>query len=120
MFDANHYVPILRWKGAERVALRELRAEDRVRITPLIEIPRKIFDARKSSADNGADPDQVLFRGVGDTPDPEQVLFKAAKSVLEAWRYASFFLDLCHIDGRIPQLQSAKHPLIYIAAESRK
>ena len=51
MFDTNHYVPILRWKAGERVALREVRAEDRKRITPLIEIPKKIFEENNNDRD---------------------------------------------------------------------
>lgn len=38
MFGPSHYVPILRWKQAERFALRYLHEEDRKRITPLIEL----------------------------------------------------------------------------------
>ena len=43
VFDHRHYVPILRWKRAEWVALRHLKPEDRARITPLVEItPRSV------------------------------------------------------------------------------
>lgn len=37
MFKSNHYVPILKWKGAERKALEELNSESKKRITPLIQ-----------------------------------------------------------------------------------
>jgi Beta protein len=35
MFDHKSYVPILRWKQAERFALRDLADDVRNRITPL-------------------------------------------------------------------------------------
>ena len=108
MFNTNHYVPILRWKAGERVALREVRAEDRKRITPLIEIPKKIFEEKNSDRDL-TDGRESLFEKIAVQPDPEQVLFKAAKAVLEAWQYSPFFLDLWHIDGHIPQIQGKKH-----------
>jgi Beta protein len=38
MFDETHYVPVLRWKGAERGALRDVSASDRTSVTPLIEL----------------------------------------------------------------------------------
>jgi len=119
MFNTNHYVPILRWKAGERVALREVRAEDRKRITPLIEIPKKIFEEKNSDRDL-TDGRESLFEKIAVQPDPEQVLFKAAKAVLEAWQYSPFFLDLWHIDGHIPQIQGKKHPLTSIAEECRK
>jgi hypothetical protein len=41
MFDANHYVPVLRWKRGEQRALRNVYDYDRRRITPLIELPAR-------------------------------------------------------------------------------
>ncbi|WP_420633233.1 beta family protein [Candidatus Palauibacter sp.] len=41
MLGHRHYFPILRWKRGEYIALRELQGEDRVGITPLVElVPR--------------------------------------------------------------------------------
>ena len=57
MFGAKHYVPILRWKQAERLALRYLDEKDRCRITPLIEITPKSFDAPKTGNKQGKKPD---------------------------------------------------------------
>lgn len=37
MFPSFHYIPVLRWKQAEWVALRELSSDQKSRITPLIE-----------------------------------------------------------------------------------
>ena len=42
MFDYRHYFPVLRWKGAERLALCKLDANVKSHITPVIEfIPRE-------------------------------------------------------------------------------
>lgn len=38
MFDFDHYVPVLRWKEAERKALINLNIQEKGSITPLIEI----------------------------------------------------------------------------------
>ena len=82
MFGPNHYVPILRWKQAERFALKNLFDEDRKRITPLIEIMPKIFDAPADGKKEGV------------KPDPARVLEDQAKKLLESWGYEPFFLDL--------------------------
>ena len=37
MFKTKHYVPILKWKSAEKSALKALRAEDKRLMTPLIQ-----------------------------------------------------------------------------------
>ncbi len=39
MYTHSHYVPIVRWKRAEKVALRDLFPTTKSKITPLIEIP---------------------------------------------------------------------------------
>ena len=50
-FDHTHYVPVLRFKRSEKVALQELRTQARAGITPLLEIvptadyaPRRVAD----------------------------------------------------------------------------
>jgi hypothetical protein len=43
MFDERHYVPILRWKGAERIAIQKLAPDVKDLMTPLIEIVPKDF-----------------------------------------------------------------------------
>ena len=123
MFGPKHYVPILRWKQGERLALRALRPEDRNRIAPLIELPQKMFEARKKQEEDEADtPEQgfALFpEAEGQKPDLGQVLLRAAKGILEAWQNSRFFLDLCHIDEHLQQIQGT-HPLTYISAEARR
>ena len=43
MFGYRHYVPVLRWKRAEWIALRGLKPEHRKHMTPLIELTPKKF-----------------------------------------------------------------------------
>lgn len=38
MFDHKHYVPIIRWQEAERLALKELGHKEKAGMTPLIKI----------------------------------------------------------------------------------
>lgn len=54
IFKDSHYVPILRWKRAERVALRQLTNSVRGKITPLLElVPAVDNDPAKVSTDIG-------------------------------------------------------------------
>ena len=107
MFGPKHYVPILRWKQAERFALRYLRDGDRVRITPLIEITPKSFDPPKIGSKEGK------------KPDPAHVLEEQAKMLLESWGYAPFFLDLTLIDSVVGPINGVRHPLVHIAETGR-
>ncbi len=51
MFDRNHYVPILKTKGGELLALRDLEARTKSLITPLLEMqpPGWDFEKKKPS-----------------------------------------------------------------------
>ena len=44
MFGSCHYVPVLRWKQAERLALSYLDDVDKEGMTPLVELPPRYFD----------------------------------------------------------------------------
>ena len=48
MFDFKHYIPVLRWKAAEKDALKNLSEKSRERVTPLLEIimpsPKNFWD----------------------------------------------------------------------------
>ena len=107
MFGPSHYVPILRWKQAERFALRNLREEDRKRITPLIELTPTIFKPRK----NHEEEPRPL--------DPAQVLESQAKKLLEACGYCPFFLDLRHVAVMVPRARGKVQALEYLAEISR-
>ena len=107
MFGPTHYVPILRWKRAEKDALRYLKAEDRKRITPLIELPPTVFKARKK------DGQEV------EPPDPAQVLEGEAKKLLEACGNSPFFLDLRYVTNTVQRNGGSVHALEYLAEIAR-
>jgi len=90
MFNSKHYVPILRWKAAEREALKELPSEERRIITPLVEL---IMPARKRLK-KGEKPKtseeyqtQSIEKLKGTLPD-------LPKEVLEYWGNSPIFIDL--------------------------
>ena len=107
MFGPNHYVPILRWKQAERFALRNLHENDCERITPLIELTPTIFKPRQNH-DEG--PRSL---------DPAQVLERQAKKLLEACGYTPFFLDLRHVTVEVPRTRGKIQALEYLAEIGR-
>jgi len=107
MFGPSHYVPILRCKQAERLALRYLHEEDRKRITPLIELTPTIFKSRKSA---GREPMPL---------EPAKVLQLQAKNLLEACGNFPFFLDLRHLTTEVPRVGGKIHALEYLAEIAR-
>lgn len=53
MFDYRHYVPILRWKRGERIALRNLQEDIKDQMTPLVElIPGDFTTGNAAAVDN--------------------------------------------------------------------
>ena len=78
MFDHTHYIPILRWKRGERIALRNLLPSDKINMTPLIELVPKDFKPKKQ----------------GDIVDTDKVLHDKAEEISINWGPAPFFLDL--------------------------
>lgn len=77
-FDHTHYVPILRWKQAERLALRYLREDQATQITPLIELTPKLFTTRR----------------YGKPTTVEKTLSQIAQEIIQYWHQSPFFLDL--------------------------
>jgi hypothetical protein len=100
MFDYNHYVPVLRWKQAEWLALRNLTAGDRVRMTPLIEITPRSVAPRKRR------------------PSADQMLEKNVADIQDNWGQAPVFVDLWHLTS-LPPLASGLPPLGFLAQEAR-
>ena len=77
MFDFKHYVPIVRWKAGERIALRELYDDDKTCLTPLIEIPQdNIEKALNKNMSLGAFASQLRVQ------------------ILECWGRRPAFLDV--------------------------
>jgi hypothetical protein len=107
MFGPSHYVPILRWKQAERFALRYLHEEDRKSITPLIELTPLTFKSR-NTAEHVATP-----------LDPAQVVHQEAKKLLESCPNFPFFLDLRHVAVDVVRTRAKVHALEYFAEVGR-
>jgi hypothetical protein len=107
MFGPSHYVPILRWKQAERFALRYLHEADRKSITPLIELTPLTFKSRKT-AEHVATP-----------LDPAQVVHQEAKKLLESCANFPFFLDLRHVAVDVVRTRRKVHALEYFAEVGR-
>ncbi len=102
MFTHRHYVPILRWKQAERLALRDLNAGTRAGMTPLIEVtPRAL------AAEATADPAVVDKR-----------CFKIAAEILSNWGDGWVFLDLSLIAPGV-RATGGDQPLARIFHESQ-
>ena len=100
MFDHRHYVPILRWKRAEWVALRHLEPGDRARLTPLVEItPRSVTPGTRR-------------------PTIGQMLQKNAEDMAENWGRSRLFVDLWHV-GHLSDCEGL-HPFVYLAQEGRR
>jgi len=76
-FIRTHYVPILRWKRAEQVALAKLTADTSNHITPLIELV----------ADNFKNPKKRELSS-------EEVASKISHQLFQFWGERPFFVDL--------------------------
>jgi len=102
MFGVTHYVPILRWKRAEKVALRNLQPHDRSVVTPLIEfIPPNFKPGRDGSEAN-----------------PALVLERQAGEIAKNWGLTPVFVDLLHVEEDIPPIEGALHALDYFSAQA--
>ncbi len=102
MFDHKHYVPILRWKRAEWVAVGNLSNEVRRHVTPLIEPTPRSFEVRNNRP----------------APEPAEVLARNAGDLQRYWGSAPFFLDMWHLDCAL-RAGTGTHPLVFLAAEAR-
>ncbi len=90
MFNAKHYIPILRWKTAEKEALQKLAAGDKQVITPLLELvmpPRKRpkkGEKPKTAEDNLADSVARL----------QALMPTMPAQILKYWGSEPIFVDL--------------------------
>ncbi len=83
-FKQTHYVPILRWKKAEQVALAKLSADTSTHITPLVEL----------IADNFKNPPKREL-------SLEEVASKISHQLFQYWGERPFFVDLNHLSQSI-------------------
>lgn len=101
-FDHTHYVPILRWKQAERGALRQLENSKVSRMTPLIELVPKAFSSQKG----------------GKVVSVDERLHKTAKEIADNWGQAPCFVDLWHLPDQL-RTKVGEHPLQALGNEAR-
>lgn len=78
MFDHAHYVPVLRWKRAERAALREMDPADKDALTPLLELLPGYLGGDPASANNSAETDLAV----------------PVKQIAKAWGLTPIFVDV--------------------------
>ena len=98
MFDSNHYVPVIRWKRAEWIALRNLTEAIRGQITPLIELVPRNFSR----------PRGEMF---------ESRLLGIITDLSSNWGRSPFFLDLSLVQPMLLNFREA-HPVEALFAEA--
>jgi hypothetical protein len=85
-FEPQHYIPILRWKEAERGALSQLDVDDLAHLTPLIEIVPENF-----VQNNKRLPDDVAMYWVGG-------------QLMQCWGEYPIYIDLLNLPrALVPQ-----------------
>jgi len=88
-FEPQHYVPILRWKAAERGALSQLDTQDSNHVTPLIELVLENFVQNKKRLSNAV------------------AMYWVAGQLMRCWGERPIYLDLLNLPpARIPQPES--------------
>jgi hypothetical protein len=80
-FDSKHYVPILRWKQAERTALAKLYAHASICLTPLIELVPENFIHKDS-------------KGHVTKVTIDEVINRVAGQLYKYWGERPLFIDL--------------------------
>src|SRR5574342_216354 len=95
MVNHKRYVPILRWRAAEKGALRHLMPKDRAVITPLVELvmPQPQHDRSKNKT-----PDELLRESISlfleDIPN-------IGSQLVDCWRHDTLFLDVQLVDSSV-------------------
>ena len=96
-FIRTHYVPILRWKRAEQVALAKLTADTSNHITPLIELV----------ADNFKNPKKRELSS-------EEVARKISHQLFQFWGERPFFVDLHNLSQGL-LTEGPSHSLVQLS-----
>lgn len=98
MFDYKHYVPILRWKAAEKEALEKLSDEQKKSVTPLIELimpQTSEYRVKEGALERIKTPEELLNESL------ERLKVKIPdipEEILKFWGSAPVFIDLSLID----------------------
>jgi hypothetical protein len=80
MFDSHHFVPILKWKRAEQGALRELSADRKKYITPLVQF---VMPMTK--------PNETLEKLIARF---EEITLEISEKLIEVWGKDPIFIDV--------------------------
>lgn len=101
MFDHKHYVPILRCRKAELMALRLLPPEDKRKITPLIELsPNLLAFKRRKNLIN------------------RDLFLEVTKQIVINWGQSPLFIDFELIEALFTS-PKGKHPISFLAESAR-
>ncbi len=100
--NSNYYVPCLRWKQGEYLALSKLSSSTKDILKPLIEIPEIGYDFEKQS----------------DSKTIDEHLSKMAHRVKTNWGHRSCFLDIRLIESS-ERMNTGRHPLTFVFDEFR-
>lgn len=93
------YVPILRWKRGERIALRHLTPQARARTTPLLLLGSEQFKVKAATKAHAAVPAPQVF----------------VHDMLSDWGNGTFYLDA----SSLPTQGAQPHPIAAIASAAR-
>jgi len=94
MFDSKHYVPILRWKAAEKEALEQSTSKEKESMTPLLEI---LMPQPKNpkKGDRAKSPAELLTESLETL---KETLPKIPQEILKYWGKLPAFIDLSLVD----------------------
>lgn len=90
MFDSKHYMPILRWKTAEKEALNLLDPKDKAHVTPLVEL---IMPPRQRLKKGEAPKTPEEYKAIA-VEKLKEILPAFPKEVKKYWDIDPLFIDL--------------------------
>jgi hypothetical protein len=103
MSQQLHYVPILKFKTAERTALKNIPDALRPRFTPLFEV-----DCISDGDDSEASPELLM-----------KYLEKIPKQIADSWGSRPFYMDLWQFDDSI-QTDTGEHPIAWLLRKCKE
>jgi len=102
-FNHNHYIPCLRWKQGEYLAVLELSSDTKKNITPLIEIPELGWDFKEKK------PMKTI----------DQLLEPFAERVCIKWGREFCFVDVMKNINNSDRMEDGTHPVKFVFEQLR-
>ncbi len=99
-FDHHHYVPCIRWKQGEYMAISRTSSMAKDSLIPLIEVPEVGFDFETRKKNKSVDEHLATF----------------GKRVKDKWGNRSCFVDMKLIESS-ERMADGKHPLLFVFDE---